>query len=616
MEQMRAFLQFSLLVLCALPMFADELSRHQGWYGEIPARLGDERFQRIYVQDGTLFHEDGSEVALWGVNFQSAMSWEWRISNRGKGWRHKFDADAWKARIDRGFDEIQLMGCEVIRIHLCPGDLADGKGDLLEGEWLDMLDYTMAECFRRGLYINFAFLNHLGEGGEEAILSSKLKEHKWEAMVLPQKIEASENYIRQLVDRPNPYDANRPYKHNPAWIVAEIMNEPSWPREKPSAEQFPDGIQIYDAWLDANQAHDSQESWLSFKTESIRNYINRMDALLYGAQLPAVPCWNLYWSQGPRHEGWEAYDAAAGSTVPIVSFSTYPGQNDSVRGIDLSDRNYLPYLQQSYDNADWQGWLQQDRFKGKKAAIVYEFETWHNQSTYLYPAMAKYFRAQGAQVATMWTYYLNEPGEARGRTASHNLNVVTTPRKAASFMVAKEVFKHTPRYLPYKVTDADADRIGDAALSFPLDLSAYANGDDLIYSGDIGHDFIEIPGLPKRIAGYGSSPFVEYQGQGLYFLEAVFEQGEFAFRWNLKVMPHARFAGARAANSEGMAVVKHSSVALNVDTAVPMTLRMPGISPLHWEVYRVEAGEQMPVGVGAPVFTFQVTPGAYVIQAR
>ena len=171
----------------------------KGWYGKIGKRPGDEKFHRIYVEDATLYHDDGSEVALWGVNFQSAMSWEWSRSQRGKGPNRQFDSNHWKAIVDRGFDEIQLMGCDVIRIHLCPGDLADARGNLVENEWLDMLDYTMAECHRRGIYINFALLNHLGGWGKlDAILNYRLKEHKWEAVAVPERIKASENYIRQL----------------------------------------------------------------------------------------------------------------------------------------------------------------------------------------------------------------------------------------------------------------------------------------------------------------------------------------------------------------------------------------------------------------------------------
>jgi len=44
---------------------------------------------------------------------------------------------------------------------------------------------------------------------------------------------------------------------------------------------------------------------------------------------------------------------------------------------------------------------------------------------------------------------------------------LTTPGKAASFLVAGEVFRTTERYVPYSTTKKDADRFGNAALSFP-----------------------------------------------------------------------------------------------------------------------------------------------------
>ena len=107
--------------------------------------------------------------------------------------------------------------------------------------------------------------------------------------------------------------------------------------------------------------------------------------------------------------------------------------------------------------------------------------------------------------------------------------------------MAGQVFKDTPRYTPCETTAADADRFGNTALSFPLDLSAYADEELLIHTGDLPHDFVKLPRMPTRIAGYGSSPFIQYQGKGVYFLQAVFENGEFTSRWKLKVMPHAEF---------------------------------------------------------------------------
>ena len=60
-----------------------------------------------------------------------------------------------------------------------------------------------------------------------------------------------------------------------------------------------------------------------------------------------------------------------------------------------------------YINKDGYGWAISDDFIGK-AKIVYEFETFFNQSAYIYPIQALYFRALGAQAANMWTYTFNE----------------------------------------------------------------------------------------------------------------------------------------------------------------------------------------------------------------
>lgn len=240
--------------------------------------------------------------------------------------------------------------------------------------------------------------------------------------------------------------------------------------------------------------------------------------------------------------------------------------------------------------------------QGEKASIVYEYETWHNQSTYLYPAMAKYFRAQGAQVATMWTYYLYDNREGGlSRNHSHNLNMVTTPRKAASFLIAGQVFKNTPRYVPYETTEDEADRFGNAALSFSLDLSAYADEEQLIHTGDLKNDFIELPRIPKRIAGYSSSPFVQYEGKGMYFLKAVFEGEKFSNRWMLKIMPHAVFA------DEGRAVVNHNK-------AFPLSLDIPGMDRRQWAVFRIENGKHTRVQTKPPSITFSAKPGEYEIR--
>jgi hypothetical protein len=570
----------------------------------------EDRFQAITVKDGTLYFEDGSEVALWGVNFQTSMSWEHDRFQR-LGMHAPFDLKAYQAMADRSFDEIQLLGCDVIRIHLSPGDFTDARGNLIENEWLAMLDYTLAACSKRGIYVNFALLNHLGQRVKHSFASGKHgRDVKWEWITVPEKLEASERYIRQLVNRRNRYDGGRRYKDNPAWVVAEFMNEPMYPTEKPSRETAPDGVRVYEQWLDAEDMADTTASFRQYKYQTVKAYIERLMAVLEEEGVRAVPCWNLFWVRGPQHEGWESYEAAAATDIPLVSFSTYPGQSEiqavNRRPTDLSDKNFLPYLRKAYEDHDWQAWVRDDRFKGKKATLVYEYEAWANQSAYIYPAMAAYFRAQGAQVVTMWTYALNGLAPYLDKKTNHNLNVRTTPRKAAAFMVAGEIFRNTPRFTPFATTKKDGHRSDRYAYSSNPDFGAYADGQQWLSSGLMKAGELIAPENPSRIIGYGSSPLVEYDGEGMYFLERKQTTGREL--WTLVVLPHARFldeplpaTGAR--------------VELDPDRVASMKIRF-GTPAAQSRVYRVDGEALIPVArtEDSKRLALDIKPGNYVIE--
>ncbi|MEX0324293.1 MAG: hypothetical protein AB3N63_19200 [Puniceicoccaceae bacterium] len=580
--------------------------------GATVSLTAETQLQGIHVEDGTLYFEDGSEVALWGVNFQTAMSYELMRFQKA-GHFKPFDLEAWQEMLDRSFDEIQLVGCDVIRIHLSPKDLADSQGNLVETPWLKMLDYTMAECRKRGIYVNLALLNHLGFHFDDSFIGTRHgKESKWEWITVPEHLKASDNYIRQLVNRKNPEDGNIRYKDNPAWVVAEFINEPMFPREKPSRKDSPLGVKVYEEWLKENSKPDTGDSFSEYKYLSIKSYINRIAELLEEEEVPAIPCWNLFWVRGPQHEGWESYDAAADSKIELISFSTYPGQSEIQRAnrkpMDLSGMNFLPYLQRAYDQRDWQGWIREDRFKGKCASIVYEYEAWANQSAYIYPAMAKYFRAQGAQMATMWTYTFNGLAEHLGRFANHNLNAQTTPKKSAGFMVAGEIFRNTPRYLSYWTTSRKSDDGTAHAFSFATDYAAYFDSKQLVYSGNMDTQVVDIPNIPERIVGYGSSPFVDYEGSGITYLERKASASEEI--WTLTILPNARFVS-------DLPIGKNKSVELDIKSPNQIRLNLPG-EATETRIYSVLNGDAalLQVFSGGSDVTLNITPGDYLIERK
>ena len=57
-------------------------------------------FQSLYVENGTLYYEDGNEVVFWGVNLQPSLSWEYNRMKR-HGLHDPFDKDDYKDHVCR-----------------------------------------------------------------------------------------------------------------------------------------------------------------------------------------------------------------------------------------------------------------------------------------------------------------------------------------------------------------------------------------------------------------------------------------------------------------------------------------------------------------------------------
>ena len=149
-----------------------------------------------------------------------------------------------------------------------------------------------------------------------------------------------------------------------------------------------------------------------------------------GAQQPIFWCyaWPDYLDQHP-----DIHAAVLASDVDGVTFCLYPGQEETyptdwLNLPNLADTNLLPWIAEVGKRFQP---IAEARDAGK-AVVVYEFETWCNDTGYLYPAMAAFFREMGAQVATMWEYD-PEPAASYNFAASHFFNLRYTPEKAVSF---------------------------------------------------------------------------------------------------------------------------------------------------------------------------------------
>jgi hypothetical protein len=529
-----------------------------------PARL-----QTLTVREGILQFADGSEVNLWGVNFQPNLSWEHALRMQPHGLFMPLRVEEMKQMTDESFAQLERLGCTVIRIHICPADFVDGQGRFVERIWLDLLDYTMAEARKRGIYVYLTLINEMKNGETQSPAFKDSFPHKYarvEWLVVPEAVEAARQYTRALLNRQNPYDQTR-YQDNPAFALIEPVNEPEYVSREAMA-RHPRIQKVYQDWLRAEGRKDDAKAFGAFRYGTALAYLSGMVGVIRaeGAKQPLV--WNCGWPRNIQHNE-EIFQAIADSKMDAISYCLYPGQDDLKFPFwkypeDLSARNYLPYLKQVSECEDWMGWIRAPRF-ASKAKLVYEFETMCNQRTYLFPAMAKLFRSTGVQVATLWTYTLS--GYAPYCGGTHVFNLETTPRKAASFMIGGEVFRHLPRGVPFTTTGHDADAFQGFSLSHPLDLSVAMTDDSLIHSGPLPQGFAAAPREPRRIVGVGDSPFVSYAGTGLHFLERISDT-----QLHLTILPNARFLSAHWQRKTGRTPV----VELDRATTFPFRLRLPG----------------------------------------
>ena len=467
---------------------------------------------------------------------------------------------------DDGFEDLRRMGCDVIRCHLTPADFTDAEGNLIENMWLDMLGYLVAKARENGVYVYLTFVNQMDFTLiEESFVANSTRE-EW--IFDPDVVAATKNYVRQLINLKNPYTGIC-YKDDPTIAVWGLINEPEYSTYR---QMMGDEKQkaTFAAWLEANDFPWNDVYYGKYRYETVLAYINDMQGILRdaGAQQPVV--WNCNWPRMIDGRS-DVFRAVADSRAEGVSFCLYPGQDDVgdpfvKNGKDMSEKNYLPFLQHCFDDYLHLGWLRSTAFAGK-AKLVYEFETMYNaKSSYLHPAMAKLFRALGVQMATMWTHTFNIYAVYQG--GSHILNLKTTPKKAASYIVAGGIFRQEPRCGDYSTTSDIEDTGESFALSYELDFSVFSDQSNLYYSGDVDWCPIPLTENPKRLIGYGNSPYVSYRGRGLYFVIINKDLQEV----EIETFPQASFVrNWWEWHTDGEPVVH-----LDRNTAVPFRLQLPG----------------------------------------
>ena len=419
----------------------------------------------------------GDEVALFGANYTAPFAYSYRaIGALGVDRKQAIDADV--AHFAR-------LGMDAYRIHVWDREVSDRQGNLLENDHLDLLDYVVARLAERGIKVILTPIAWWGTGYPERDpptdgLSDGFRS-KGEMTTREDGWPAQENYLRQFVTHRNPYTGTS-YAEDPNLIAVEIFNEPNHP---------------------------------GAAAETTR-YIDTTAGALRDAGFRKPIFYNI--SEGYTDGHGRAVCAAR---IDGVSHQWYPTglvRNGMLGGNMLPnvDRYTIPY-------ADFPECRD-------KARMVYEFDAADVGASHMYPAMARSFRAAGFQWATQFAYDPLAIAWSNTEYQTHFLNLVYTPSKAVSFMIAGAAFRQLPRGGSFPAYPGNAT-FGPFRVSYEEDLSEMVTDTAFMYSNSAS----AVPPSPaalRHVAGVGSSPVVRYEGTGAYFLDRV---GDGV--WRLEVYP-------------------------------------------------------------------------------
>ena len=544
--------------------------------------------RRFHVKQGVLRYPNGAEVALWGVNYYP-QSW-YQFENM-----KKLGVDM-KATIRTDLDHLQRMGVEAIRIHVFDREISDGQGAIHPNIHLDLLDYLVAQCSARGVYMFFTPIAWWG-GPNERPGAFSAETSKPGMMFVSAAKAAAANYLRQFLTHVNRY-SRRAYKDEPCLCLLEVQNEPAYflygdlagTGYAPQGER-PEVLErdrvtfraLWQKWLAAHGFEDAPIYFSLFRYELMRDYTKTMVEAIRSTGAAQPIAISYFGANGD-----DITSAIADSECDAITISAYPGGWERVNdGVNL-----LPQM----------GPMTLDPRLAAKARLAYEFDTpATNTSCYLFPAIAAAFRSAEVQVACQFQY--DSISTARWNTdwAAHWLNWLYTPSKTVSYMIGGEAFRRLPRGVRYAAPSAEL-KVGAMATSFTHNLSLLAAPDVVMHARSVGPwNPLPWPAQPRRIVGVGNSPYVDYGGTGLYILERTGKD-----EWRLTINPDARLVGNCLQGSFA------SPVAELEDNLQWFRLKLPGWAKAR--CYRIRgAGEKM-ARVPSANGGWLLRPGLYLIR--
>lgn len=458
--------------------------------------------------------------------------------------------------IDRDVYHMKRLGFNAFRLHLWDVELSDAEGNLLDNEHLELLDYLISQLEKRGIKVMLTAQTNFGNGYPERntdpFNAFTYDYDKCSIHENKQAQDAQANYLAQLIKHENRY-TGKSYAADPDILMMEINNEP---------------------------CHSGTE-------KEITAYINRMAKTLRDNGWKKDVLYNV----SHNLDKTRAYYAA---DIDGTTYQWYP--TGLVHGSQRHG-NFLPAL----DNYA----IPFDTIKGydRQPRVIYEYDPGDVLDTYLYPAAARTFRKAGFDWITQFAYDPIDMARFNSEYQTHFLNLAYTPGKAIGMAIAAEATRRIPKGKDYGKFPKDTI-FGDFLVSANRNL-AMLNDGELYYHTNNTVDKPKSLGKLRRIAGVGSSPMVNSDGNGAYFIDKLDNDV-----WRLELMPDVIITSdpfKRPSLSRSVAHISTEPVALQLD--------LPGLTDGFCYMQVNEAGKETASGK-ATGKSVTLAPGVYLLSSK
>ena len=415
-----------------------------------------DRLAKVDAEGVMRWADDGSEVALFGVNYYPPFTVDYKsIKELGLDFSQVMREDV---------AHFRRLGLTCIRIHCFDRQFSTHEGAFVANHHVALLDELIDLCARNGIY---TVLTPIAWWGGSYAEDKEGFSNDWEMREMTTNRTAwaiQARFLKEFGEHVNAVTKRR-YADDPAILCFELINEPLYPPKHPDDE--------------------------------ITAYVNALaDGLrASGTKKPIF------------YNAWQCRNAAVGKArVDGVTGSTYP--TGLVAGHALKGPQLAKVRASS---------IHPDEHIARKARMIYEFDCADTPGAYMYPAFAKLFRHEGVQVAAQFQYDPMRLADVNSNWQTHHLNLVYTPAKALSFAIAAEAFRRLPRGCAY-TNDANELVFPPFRVNAARNLSQMVTETDYLYTAD-PLDPPPAPAKLRRVWGVGASSVAASTGNGVYFLD-------------------------------------------------------------------------------------------------